>query len=109
MSLEKNPVAKLFSLLAYYNEVSGIRPPPSCSDNSQVVHRDVSQLAEAIAAPERRQALDGYVYTAEEFKQHYEHNWEQVWVDRAQTSVQPTLESQGRGVSHDHVASQSSS
>ena len=33
----------------------------------QVIQREASQLAVAIA-PERRQALDGYAYTAEEFQ-----------------------------------------
>ena len=32
---------------------------------------------------ERRVALDGYSYTAEEFQQHYGPYWEQIWTNRA--------------------------
>ena len=38
--------------------------------------------------PERRQALDGCAYTAEEFQEHYGRFWENMWRDAADTSTQ---------------------
>ena len=55
-------------------------------------HRDAPQLA-VYNAPDVRLAHDGVAYTAEEFQQHYGHDWEQIWGDRAHTSVEATLES----------------
>ena len=56
-------------------------------DNS---NGDVSQLANVIA-PERRQARDGSMYTAEEFQQSYGDDWENYWnwADRVHTTVLP--------------------
>ena len=60
--------------MADYNWSNNTWPHPYDSDNG--AWDTVS---------ERRVALDGYSYTAEEFQQHYGPSWEQIWTNRVST------------------------
>ena len=64
------------------------------------VARPLDRAREAVArarelgvdmAREHRQALDGYLYTAEEFWQYYGEDWEAIWSDRVYFSTRATV------------------